>query len=215
MKARATGSEDRDSRARSRSRTAPAHLGKRSHRRTPNAAGQQTRAAILESAERVLVDHGHRGLTVRAVASTCGISIGNLHYHFGTLDDLIAALVDSVLQRYKLEFERQLSSLAVGSASKFVELAGWVVLDAAKPAVNRLFRELWALESHHPAVAAAMASLYSDVTQFLAVALRSVFPHISQRRLIQTARLIVMLSEGSGVLGGCDGIAKRAGGLDS
>ena len=183
---------------------------KRSQQRALNAAGQRTRAAILESAERVLVDHGHRGLTVRAVASTCGISIGNLHYHFASLDDLIAALVDSVLQRYKLEFERQLSRLTVGSASKFVDLAGWVVLDAAKPEVNRLFRELWALESHHPAVAAAMASLYSDVTHVLAVALRSVFPHISQRRLIQTARLIVMLSEGSGVLGGCDGIARRA-----
>ena len=185
-------------------------MGDRSRRRTPNVAGQQTRAAILESAERVLVEHGHRGLTVRAVASTCGISIGNLHYHFATLNDLIVALVDSVLQRYKLEFEKQLSEMTVGSASKFVKLAGWVVFDAAKPAVNRLFRELWALESHHPAVAAAMASLYSDVTQFLAAALKSIFPHISQRRLIQTARLIVMLSEGSGVLGGCDGISRRA-----
>ena len=110
----------------------------------------------------------------------------------------------------ELEFERQLSRLAVGSASKFVDLAGWVVLDAAKPEVNRLFRELWALESHHPAVAAAMASLYSDVAHALTVALKSVFPHVPPRRLIQTARLIVMLSEGSGVVGGCDGIAGRA-----
>jgi hypothetical protein len=61
--ARATGSEDRDYRTRRRSRATRMCSAKRSQQRVLNAAGQRTRAAILESAERVLVDHGHRGLT--------------------------------------------------------------------------------------------------------------------------------------------------------
>ncbi len=55
-----------------------------------------------------------------------------------------------------------------------------------------------------------MATFYSDLAHVLAVAMETVFPRVPQRRLLQIARLMGMLSEGSGILGGCDGIAKRA-----
>jgi AcrR family transcriptional regulator len=183
------------------------------HRRTPNAAGRRTRAAILESAERVLVEHGHRGLTLRAIASDCGITIGNLHYHFSSIDALAVTLVDSALQRYRSAFEQQLSELDLSSAERFVDLAGWLVLDAAVPETNRLFRAFWALESGHAPVAEAMARFYWNLTRMVAAKLRAVFPHVAPRQLLQIARLMAVLSEGSGIVGGCRGhdrIAKRA-----
>jgi len=170
---------------------------------------RRTRAAILESAERVLLEHGHRGLTIRAVASACGISIGNLHYHFSSIDALVTALVDSALQHYRLEFEQRLSEASLRSAGSFVDLVEWLVLDAARPEVNRLFREFWSMESRHPQVAEAMASFYYELTHMLAAKMKPFFPHVPQRRLLQIGRLMGLLSEGSGILGGCDRIAER------
>ena len=149
-------------------------------------------------------------MTTRTIASACGISTGNLHYHFPSIGALIAALVGSALQRYRLEFEQRSSELGPRSAGGFVDLAGWLVLDAAKPEVNRLFREFWAMESRYPQVAEAMASFYSELVQVLAAAMKTGFPHVPQRRLLQIARLMGMLSEGSGILGGCDETANRA-----
>jgi AcrR family transcriptional regulator len=209
MVARELGVRQRAPVARNRPKAKPRNSARRLHGRASNAAGRQTRAAILESAERVLVEHGHRGLTIRAVASNCGVSIGNLHYHFPSIDVLVAALVNSAVQRYQNEFEQRLSGLKPKSADEFVDLTGWLVLDAGDPEVNRLFREFWAMESSHPPVAEAMASFYRELTHLVTVAMTTVFPHVPQQRLLQIARLMAMLAEGSAIVGGSDRIAQR------
>ena len=150
------------------------------------------------------MERGYRGLTMRAVASECGITSGNLHYHFPTTDALVTELVQSVLEAYKLEFTRQLSDLRPGSIKAFVDLAGWLVADASKPEVNILFREFVAMVSHYPEMAAAMAALYTEVIDDFVEALRVAFPRVPHRRLLQVGRLMVVLSEGSGVVGASD-----------
>ena len=57
-------------------------------------ARQQTEEAFLDAAERLLVQTGHAGLTTRAVASEAGANHGLVHYYFGSMENLLARVLE-------------------------------------------------------------------------------------------------------------------------
>lgn len=59
-------------------------------RRTPNA----TRSAILEAARQRLLADGFARLSTRGVADTAGVPLSQLHYHFGSKQQLILHLLE-------------------------------------------------------------------------------------------------------------------------
>lgn len=63
---------------------------------TPRRVGAETsktRAALLDSAERLMLSEGYAAVTYRGVASRAGVTSGLVQYYFPTLDDLFLALV--------------------------------------------------------------------------------------------------------------------------
>ncbi len=75
-----------------------------------------TRAVLLDAAGDVLVEHGLGGFTTSAVSGRAGLSNGALFGHFPTRLELIAATVEHVLARLRVEYDRTFSSLlATGS----------------------------------------------------------------------------------------------------
>lgn len=54
---------------------------------SPNQAAK--RQAIVAAAVDVLIQDGVHGCTVRAIASSAGVSKGSVHYYFGDVDDII------------------------------------------------------------------------------------------------------------------------------
>ena len=49
-------------------------------------AGQEPagpREALLDAAERILVESGHASITTRRLAAEAGVNQGLVHYHFG------------------------------------------------------------------------------------------------------------------------------------
>jgi AcrR family transcriptional regulator len=60
-------------------------------RRDPTA----TRAAILEAARRRLLQDGFSGLSTRGVAEEAGVPLSQLHYHFGSKQQLILDLLET------------------------------------------------------------------------------------------------------------------------
>ena len=65
-----------------------------------NVVGEKSHQSILQSAhQRVLIEQDVDGFTMRAIASDCGISAGNLHYHFTSVEMLNAAMINSVIQQ--------------------------------------------------------------------------------------------------------------------
>lgn len=76
---------------------------------TPRA--EQTRSAIIEAALRLFRERGYDASTMRAIASSAGVSTGNAYYYFSSKEDLIqefylrshaehAAACRDVLDRY-------------------------------------------------------------------------------------------------------------------
>jgi AcrR family transcriptional regulator len=50
---------------------------------------EQTRSAIVEAALRLFRERGYDASTMRAIASTAGVSTGNAYYYFSSKEDLI------------------------------------------------------------------------------------------------------------------------------
>ncbi|MGQ0842581.1 MAG: TetR/AcrR family transcriptional regulator [Sporichthyaceae bacterium] len=55
---------------------------------------ETTRAAILEAARTRLLNDGFAGLSTRQVAETAGVPLSQLHYHFGSKQQLLLSLLD-------------------------------------------------------------------------------------------------------------------------
>ncbi len=52
----------------------------------------ETRTALLDAAELLMVEHGYAAVTTRRVATQAGVNNGLVHYYFGTMDDLFLEL---------------------------------------------------------------------------------------------------------------------------
>jgi AcrR family transcriptional regulator len=61
--------------------------------------GSETRTAIIDAAIVVLAEHGFSGTSARAVAERAGIAPGGVFYHFGSMDDLLAEVFTTCLDR--------------------------------------------------------------------------------------------------------------------
>jgi AcrR family transcriptional regulator len=62
-------------------------------------ARQQTEAAFLDAAERLLVDVGHAGITTRARAAAASANHGLVHYYFGSMENLLARVLERFTER--------------------------------------------------------------------------------------------------------------------
>lgn len=58
------------------------------------------REALLEGAERCLVDKGYARTTARDIASAAGVSLAAIGYHFGSKEELLQAALRHSLERW-------------------------------------------------------------------------------------------------------------------
>jgi len=99
-------------------------------------ARQQTEEAFLDAAERLLVQDGHAGITTRALASEAGANHGLVHYYFGSMENLLARVLERFTERL---IARQRAMYAAGDVP-FVDKwrAAMRYLDA-----DRSYQKIW------------------------------------------------------------------------
>jgi AcrR family transcriptional regulator len=72
--------------------------------------------ALLDAAERLLIQVGHAGITTRGVAAEAGVNHGLVHYYFGSMEELLL----QVLERFTARLiERQRAMY--GADRRFLE----------------------------------------------------------------------------------------------
>ena len=64
-------------------------------------AGDATRKALLDAAEELLVSNGMAAITTRKVAERAGVNQALVHYHFGTIEELLLAALERVSVQVK------------------------------------------------------------------------------------------------------------------
>jgi AcrR family transcriptional regulator len=63
--------------------------------------------ALLDAAERLLVEVGHAGITTRRLAETAGVNNGLVHYYFGSVENLLVRALERFTERL-IERQREL-----------------------------------------------------------------------------------------------------------
>jgi AcrR family transcriptional regulator len=97
-------------------------------RRTPQAA----KVAILEAAERRLHDEGPEGVRIQRIAADLGITDAAIHYHFGSRETLMDALLRRIGRRLVDDIE--------------ATIEGWAPDQIDVAALGRLFQRAYADE---------------------------------------------------------------------
>lgn len=79
--------------------------------RRVGAETSQTRDALLEAVEQMMLDDGYASVTYRALAATAGVTPSLVQYYFPTLDDIFLAAIrrysERNLQRLTEELQRR------------------------------------------------------------------------------------------------------------
>jgi TetR/AcrR family transcriptional regulator, repressor for neighboring sulfatase len=144
---------------------------------------ERAREEILDAAERRLVAGGPHEVRVQAVASAIGVTDAAVHYHFGSRDGLLQAVlrraarrlrdeVGEVLERWQpepmamLELAELLRLLYVERG--YARLTAWLVLDGWLPSGSRLLRaQAEAVHDRRAELVAAAGQVPSDLTDTL------------------------------------------------
>ena len=108
-------------------------------------AVSDTRTHIVEAARKRLLDDGHSRLSTRKVAETAGVPLSQLHYHFGSKQGLLLAVLDE-------ENRRRLARQTRMYAADFLE-------DDLDSGYVRVLQEMIAEGWTNPAVAGAVRDL--------------------------------------------------------
>ncbi|SER35421.1 TetR/AcrR family transcriptional regulator [Natrinema salaciae] len=68
---------------------------------SPNERDADPNEEIMRATYRALREHGYADLTIQRIADEYGKSTAAIHYHYETKEDLLAAFLDFVLDRFK------------------------------------------------------------------------------------------------------------------
>jgi len=82
------------------------------------AARSAAEEALLDAAERLLVELGHAGITTRRVAEEAGVNHGLVHYYFGSNENLLVRALERFTERL-IERQRALYAADVPFVEKW------------------------------------------------------------------------------------------------
>jgi AcrR family transcriptional regulator len=174
----------------------------RNPRSGSRASSDRTRGDILEAAKQVLATQGYARFTLRQVASTAHISLGNLVYHYASKRDLVRALITQLMIEYRCRIDTFLHAATKSQSNDFASLVEWLMVDSISPATSRLFRELWVLALRDDFIAAAVNRFYEEMHVTAAARLKENFPNLTRQSALEIAHLMGIISEGANVLYG-------------
>jgi AcrR family transcriptional regulator len=122
-------------------------------------ARQQTEEAFLDAAERLLVSVGHAGITTRAVAEEAGANHGLVHYYFGSMENLLARVLERFTERLIARQRAMYSALDVPFAEKWRTAMRY--LDADRE-YQKVWWELQALAWNRPELRERVAHVNAE-----------------------------------------------------
>lgn len=117
------------------------------------------REQILGAAYEVALRSGLNGVTLRAVAAEAGLSHGLVVFHFGSKDQLVAALLDRVLATTALiNVSEDLARVPRSAEGLRAFLRRELEQLTARRRDIRLFFEYWALGTREPSIRAKISA---------------------------------------------------------
>ena len=155
----------------------------------------------MDCIREILIESGHHGMTMRTIADKCGISVGNVTYHFPNKNVLIEEFFSHLLEGFE-ESLNQFVARALPSREAVVDFFIWRIREAASDGNKQLMRELWTMASHYPKIADVMAKTMTAAIDIIANMLATVYPHARRHELEKFVATVALFVEGSPMLFG-------------
>jgi AcrR family transcriptional regulator len=126
--------------------------------KTVERPGHETEQALLDAAERLLVDVGAAGITTRKVAEEAGVNHGLVHYYFGSVEQLLVRVLERFTERL-IERQRRMYAADVPFIEKWRTAMAY--LDEDRP-YQKLWFELQALAWNRPELQERLARVHTE-----------------------------------------------------
>ena len=120
--------------------------------------GYETEQALLDAAERLLVEVGAAGITTRRVADEARANHGLVHYYFGSVEQLLVRVLERFTGRL-IERQRQLYAAEAPLLEKW--RGAMAYLEEDRP-YQKIWFELQALAWNRPELQERLASVHAE-----------------------------------------------------
>jgi AcrR family transcriptional regulator len=165
-------------------------------KRGQSGKGQLTALSILLAAEKLLIDEGYHNFSLRKVAASAGLTLGNLQYYFPTKDSLIKAMLDNCIQRYLDRFEQVRAQAGEDPEKQFRALLSEIIRDLNSRNTTVFFPELWSLANHDDHALDFMDAMYDQYRAVLVEVMGALNPELTPAQLRRLAVFISSSIEG-------------------
>jgi AcrR family transcriptional regulator len=126
---------------------------------TKTVARASAEEALLDAAERLLVDVGHAGITTRRLAEEAGVNHGLVHYYFGSNESLLMRVLERFTERL-IDRQRDLYAADTPFAEKWRTAMRYLVSEDAS--YEKVWLELQALAWNNPELQARLARVNAE-----------------------------------------------------
>jgi len=137
----------------------------------PTLARSQAEGALLDAAERLLVERGHAGITTRKLAAEAGVNHGLVHYYFGSLENVLARTLERFTERM-IARQRNLYAADIPFIEKWRTAMRYLEADRE---YQKVWWELQALAWNRPELRERVAHVNDEWRSVLTEAFRE--PH--------------------------------------
>lgn len=158
--------------------------------------GQERIEQILAAARDILIDKGYSGLSMRKIAASVGITIGNLHYYYPSKKDLISDLLDHVIEGYLQAFDTAREEAGQSARDQFEALIRFIIDDLTTHETTNFFPELWAMANHDEQASERMHELYRKARLDINELVAQLNPTLTEQEREEVALFISASLEG-------------------
>jgi len=159
------------------------------------AKGKSRASEIVDAAISLLIERGYHNLSMRGVAESAGVRLGNLQHYFPTKDDLVQAMLDRVLEDYLQRFDEIHDSIQ-DPEQEFAALVGSVIRDLNQRKTTVFFPELWSLSNHEKQVTRFMDHMYEKYRSVLCSVIARINPSLQDEQVRRLALFVCASIEG-------------------
>jgi AcrR family transcriptional regulator len=125
--------------------------------------GYASEQALLDAAERLLVEVGAAGFTTRKVAEEAGSNHGLVHYYFGSIEQLLVRVLERFTERL-IERQRQMYGADVPFLERWRTAMRY--LEEDRP-YQKIWFEVQALSWNRPELRERLAQVHGEWQQVL------------------------------------------------
>ena len=122
--------------------------------------------ALLDAAERLLVDVGYAGITTRKLAETAGVNHGLVHYYFGSNENLLVRALERFTERLIVR-QREMYAADVPFIEKWRTAMRYLISEDIT--YEKIWLELQAVAWNNPAIRTSLEHVDAEWRAVLTV----------------------------------------------